>query len=143
VSHLSRIKTRIADRELLVAALGRLGYEVQSGPATIRGMLGPKREVDLLVRVGSGWRALDVGFARDASGAYEIVADFAGSGASGSSLRTQLEQAQTEIEQLQREVRRQYALAATREKLIAQGFEVVEEESQADGQVRLLLRRMA
>ena len=143
MSHLSRIKTRIADRDLLVAALGRLGHEVQDGPATIHGMLGQKREVELVVRLGAGWRGLDVGFARGADGAYEMVADWASSGVSGSGLRKELEQAQAEIEQLQREVKRQYALAATREKLTAQGFEVVEEESQSDGQVRLLLRRMA
>lgn len=142
MSHLSRIKTRIADRDVLVAALTGLGYEVHEGPTVIRNMFGDKREVDLTVRMGSGWRGLTVGF-EQTGGVYAMVADWMGRGKEGSALRKELDEAQAEVERAQRAIRQQYALAATREKLAAQGFEVVEEEKQADGQVRLLLRRMA
>ena len=70
--HLSRIKTRIADRRLLVSALDQLGHEVHEGPATIRGMLGQHREAEPCVRVDSGPHTFDVGFARS-DGVSEIV----------------------------------------------------------------------
>ena len=87
MSHLYRITTRVADRELLVSALDQLGDEVREGPATIRSMLGERREAELYVCAGSGPRAFDVGFAHS-DGVSEIVADRYGKkGATGAGLR--------------------------------------------------------
>jgi hypothetical protein len=156
VSHLSRIKTRIADRELLEAALTRLGYEVEDGPVIIRSF-GQEREVDLCVKLGGLLGSRRVGFVRS-QGVYDIVADWWGvRETSGAKLRSALEEAerevrgeterlqremQAEMERVQREIKRQYAITTTKEKLAEQGFQIVEEGAQADGQVRVLLRRV-
>jgi hypothetical protein len=155
MSHFSRI--RIADREVLVSALRRQGYDVHMGPAYLTAF-GQQRKVDLYIQPGGAFRSVKVGFVRS-QGVYDIVADWWGVvGTSGSALRSAIEKAEremraeaerleremrAEMERVQKEIKRQYAISATKEKLAEQGFQIIEEEAQSDGQVRLMLRRLA
>lgn len=138
MSHLTRIRTKIADRDMLVAALRKLGYDVIEGPTTVRDVLLDTRPVDLKISLPQEGR--EIGFALE-NGSYTIVADWwRVSETSGDRLKRQL---QEEIEEATHRVRQQYAVTATKEKLAEQGFDVVEESTEESGEVRLLLRRMA
>lgn len=125
MSHISRIKTGIIEKEHLLQALKDLGYEYEEGDLTIGGFGGQQTAVEIRVplRLSS-----DIGFRKTGSG-YEIVADWWGvRGITGPTFTQQVTQ--------------RYAYHVTRTKLEAQGFTLVE-EAQEKGQIRLVLRRAA
>jgi len=127
MSHFTRIKTQMVAAEYLKQALEDLGYTCEQGDLKIRGYGGKRTSVEMRIDIGS--QGYDIGF-RKAGGAYEIVADWWG--VHGISRKQFLQQ-----------VTQRYAYNAARAKLEGQGFDLVTEESLRDGQIHLVLRRMA
>ncbi|HVN53492.1 MAG TPA: DUF1257 domain-containing protein [Anaerolineaceae bacterium] len=126
MSHFSRLKTLIVEKELLILALKELGYQPEEGELYIRGFGGDRTKVELKVARKFGY---EIGF-RKGEGTYEVVADWFGvHGISQKDFVQQLNQ--------------RYAYHAARVKLEEQGFTLTSEEVQADGRIHLVLRRAA
>lgn len=125
MSHITRIRTKIIDREFLIQALTELGYTPIVGQQTIRGFQGQKAEVDIRI---SRMLSYDIGF-RQVDGAYEIVADWFG-------VRNLTQKKFTD------QLSQRYAYLVSKAKFAEQGFALIE-ETQKNGKIRLLLRRMA
>jgi hypothetical protein len=125
MSHFSRLKTQIVEKEYLILALKDLGYQVEEGPLDLRGFGGQSTKVDLRVPLRlSG----DIGF-RKSGEHFEIIADWWG-------VRG------VKQKEFADAVAQRYAYHATRAKLEQQGFTLVEEETGEKGQIRMVLRRM-
>jgi len=125
LSHITRIKTKIIEKEHLLRALDDLGYRYEEGDLEIHsaGATKTKVEIKVIMRM-----SFDIGLRNTPQG-YEIVADWWGvRGVHQKDFTDQLQQ--------------RYAYHATRARLEAQGFSLVEETAK-DGQIHLTLRRMA
>ncbi len=124
MSHISRLKTRMEVKEYLLKAIEDLGYKYETGNLTVGGFT-DRVQVDVKIPMRLSF---DIGFRSTAKG-YEIIADWWGvRGISRKELTDKLMQ--------------RYAYHAARAKLEEQGFSLVSEENQEDGQIRLVLRRM-
>lgn len=125
MSHFSRIKTQIKEKEFLLKALDDMGFKAEEGEFELKGFAGERARVEIRVPLRlSG----DIGFRHSAEG-YEIIADWWG-------VRGVK---QTEFTQ---KLTQRYAYQAARAKLEAQGFTLVEEQ-QEKNQIRLVMRRLA
>jgi hypothetical protein len=129
MSHFSRIKTTLRDRELLTATLEELGYEVNEG-GSVKGRQGI-RQVDLSVRTRNG---NGIGFVRDTDGSYTLVADWYGIGRKDQKI---LERVKTTLSRVQS----RYAEKIVLEKTEEQGFSLVERNVEPDGTIRIVVRR--
>jgi hypothetical protein len=125
MSHITRIKTQMVEKEFVLQALKDLGYRYEEGETQISSAGAAKTTVQIKVLLRL---SLDIGLRQTPQG-FEIIADWWG-------VRG-LKQADFTNALLQRD-----AYLATRAKLEAQGFNLVEETNE-DGQVHLTLRRMA
>ncbi|MBM3836039.1 MAG: DUF1257 domain-containing protein [Verrucomicrobia bacterium] len=125
MSHFTSIKTRMAQKEFLLKALKDLGYAPVEGPVDVRGYLGIRTSVE--VKIATHNPEYDIGF-RKVGETYQCVADWFG-------LR-EIDQTQFIDQLMQR-----YAYHATLAKLEEQGFAVAE-ETEKDGRIHLVLRRM-
>jgi hypothetical protein len=126
MSHFSRIKTQIVEKEFLLKAIQDLGYEYIDGKQKLNGFAGAKAEVDVRIPISLSY---DIGF-KKTNGQYEIIADWWGV--------TKIKQKEFSNQLMQR-----YAYHATIAKLEAKGFTLSNEEETKDGQIRLVLRRMS
>ncbi|BBB90363.1 MAG TPA: DUF1257 domain-containing protein [Methylomusa anaerophila] len=124
MSHFSQVATKIANKEMLIRCLQDLGYEVEE-QAAIRGYRGQETRVDIAVRMRQGY---DVGFVLDAGGTYSFVADWFG--VQG-----------TNEQDFVAKVYQQYALVTVMDQVNRQGFNLVEQERDANGAIRLVVRR--
>lgn len=127
MSHFTQLKTRMVEREHLLQALQDLGYHYQQGQLDVYGFAG--QHVPVEIKVPTGNKNYDIGF-RQTGGFYEIVADWG--------VIRDIDQEQFRQQLLQR-----YAYHAARAKLEQQGFTLAGEEVGEDGQIHLVLRRMA
>ncbi len=124
MSHISRIKTKIVEKEHLLKALDDLGYTYQEGDLEVKGM-GTKQKVEILIPLKISY---DIGF-RKSEGSYEIIADWYGvRGVKSKEFTEKLTQ--------------RYAYHAAKQKLEEQGFTLIE-ETQDKGKIHLVLRRAA
>ena len=76
MSHFTEVKTKIRDRAMLEKALAALGLAVESNlkqGVDVRGFMGDKTRADLKVLTDTHY---DIGFARNAEGDFEIIADW-------------------------------------------------------------------
>src|SRR5262249_3909858 len=103
------------------------GYVPEEGPVEARGFNGIRTRVE--VKVATRQPGYDIGFGKAEDG-YEVVADWEG-------IRG------VEQKDFVRRLHQRYAYHAARARLQEQGFNLVSEESQADGRVHLVLRRLA
>jgi len=127
MSHFSRIKTQIVEKDLLFLALQDMGYEPEQGELDVRGFGGNKTPVE--IKVKGKKLGYDIGFKRSEN-TYDVVADWWGvAGIKQKDFIDQLSQ--------------RYAYHAARVKLEAQGFTLVNEEVGQEGRIHLVLRRMA
>ena len=125
MSHISKIKTRIVEKEFLLAALADLGYSVEQGDLSISGFRGQTTPVEVLIKLPL---SNDIGFRKEGDH-YVIVADWYGvHGLTSRTFSNQLAQ--------------RYAYHATKAKLEEQGFSLVQ-ESNEKGKIHLVLRRTA
>lgn len=124
MSHFTQVTTQIANKEMLVACLKELGYDVEE-QMTIKGYRGQETPVDIAVRMQQGY---DIGFVRGADGTYSCIADWFG--VQG-----------TNEQQFTQKVQQQYALTTVMNKIGQQGFNVVEQQRADNGEIRLVVRR--
>lgn len=125
MSHFSRIKTQLADKDLLIQALKALGFTPEEGDLLLHGFGGQHTPVEILVKLP---QSFPIGF-RKSGDFFEIIADW--SGVRG-----------IQAKEFTQSLLQRYAYLATRQKLEAQGFTLVEEQIASTGEIRLLLRRM-
>lgn len=126
MSHFSKIKTQMVDKKYILQALKDLGFTYQEGDQQVTGFGGQKTAVDIRIPLKFSY---DIGLRKKGS-AYEIIADWFGvKGVKQKDFTNRLMQ--------------RYAYHTTRAKLEEQGFDMVEEEVEETGQIRIVLRRMA
>jgi hypothetical protein len=116
MSHITRIKTKIIDRDFLLQSLVDLGYAYEGGK---------KANVSIKVNLRM---SQDIGFMK-VGDSYELIADWSG-------VR------HLKKKDFTRQLFQRYAYIAARTKLEMQGFTLVNEEIEQKGQIRLVLRRM-
>jgi Protein of unknown function (DUF1257) len=124
MSHFTRIKTRLVEKDYLVAALKDSGAPFEEGGKAVRGWRGNSANAEIVVT--SPVSGYDIGFFKNGE-SYEAVADWTVIGGRTGEFMEKLNQ--------------RYAYHATRAKLEAQGFAFAEEE-QKDGRIRLVARRV-
>jgi hypothetical protein len=130
MSHFSKVKTRIKNREILIQCLQEMGYNVQ-----IRGFLKGyrgERSVDFAIQLEKGY---GVGFALTSDGSYDIIADWWG--VKDGRKNRFIESLETKVCQIQQE----YALKTVLEQTHQQGYSMVEKQVEKDGRIRIVLRR--
>jgi hypothetical protein len=124
MSHISRIKTQMVEREFLIKAIEDLGYTWEEGDLKLNGFSEAARvEIKIPVRLSN-----DIGFRKTEHG-YDIIADWWGV--------RKINQKEFTDKLTQR-----YAYHATCARLAEQGFTLVNEQSQPGGEIRLVLRRL-
>jgi hypothetical protein len=126
MSHFSRIQTKMVEKDFLLQALTDLGFQYQEGDQQVMGFGGQKTQVDIRIPLSMSY---DIGLRRTGNG-YDIVADWIG-------VRG------FKQEEFTQRLMQRYGYRATRAKLEEQGFDMVEEEVEETGQIRIVLRRMA
>jgi hypothetical protein len=129
VSHFSRVRTALRDREVLTASLRELGYEVAER-GTIRSRDGV-REVDLSISTKNG---NGIGFVKDGDGCYNLVADWWGMGRKDRQILDRLNGTLARVQ-------RNYAERMIREQTEKEGFSLVERREEEDGSIRIMVRR--
>src|SRR5689334_2609722 len=127
MSHFTRIKTKIVDKQHLLSALRDLGHAPQEGEVSIHGWGG--RTAKAQVKVATKSAGYDIGF-QEKDGSFDIVADWYG-------IRD------VKRAEFVQQLSQRYAYHAARAKLEAQGFAVAAEEVDDKGRIRLVLRRLA
>jgi len=123
MSHFTKIKTSFTDGNALKRALASRGYQVMNGNAVV-GWLGRTVDTEFKVRAASNSH-YEIGFIKKAD-KYEVISDWTMNG----------------IDQMRflGSLTRAYGREVVVAKLLDQGFEV-EKESEAHGEVRIVLRR--
>jgi hypothetical protein len=135
MSHFTRLQTRLVDAGALVKALADMGFahvEVHDQPQHLFGYRGDRRPetAEVIVRrkyIGSA--SNDIGFQRQPDGSFTAII-------SGFDRRKYSPKWLAGLTQ-------RYAYHLASAKLQEQGFDLVSEEKAPDGQIRLVLRRMA
>ncbi|HEY9850263.1 MAG TPA: DUF1257 domain-containing protein [Leptolyngbyaceae cyanobacterium] len=122
MSHFSTIKVEIKNGEILHETLKELGYEVECN-TYVRGYEGDRTEAEYVIRQRNGY---DLGFRRNGEN-YELVADFWG--------------ARIDRQQFINAINQKYAHKTLMTTVKEQGFNVEEEETLADGTVRVVVAR--
>jgi len=125
MSHFSQIKTQIRDLTALQSALTDVGVAWKSGPQPVRGYRGQTRTADVAIEQSNGY---DVGFSWNGQ-EYELTADL------------QYWQQPWSVEGFLNRVTQRYAYHTVVNTTAEQGFQVSEQEQQADGSIRLVLQR--
>ncbi len=120
ISHFTTVKTEVRDAPTLLRAMQALGCTVERD-ARVRGYMGDTTKAAVVVRLPGGY---DVGFVLNADGTYAAVADF-----------TMSREAAVIV---QRIVQR-YAAERLRGAAAARGYRVVGEQTDAQGNIRLML----
>ncbi len=129
MSHFSRVRTALKDREVLIACLEELGYEVTEG-GTIRSREGV-REVDLSIRTANG---NGIGFVKDSDGCYNLVADWWRMGRNDRRILDRMNGTLAKVQ-------RSYAERIIRDRIENEGFSLVERREEEDGSIRIVVRR--
>src|SRR5947207_15862432 len=75
MSHFTRVKTKIVEKQHLLSALRDLGHAPQEGNVTIRGWGG--RTAKAQVKIATKSAGYDIGF-QEKDGSFDIVADWYG-----------------------------------------------------------------
>jgi hypothetical protein len=126
MSHFSKIKTHITDKDLLLQAVHELGYGFNAGKTKIKGFRGEETPADVCISIPG--EPYEIGFLLK-DGKFQIIADWWGLG--------RLDE-KTFVNQLTQK----YAYLATKQSLTQQGFVISREETTANGEIKLTLRRM-
>lgn len=125
MSHFSQVKTQIRNLTSLKTALTDLGIEWKSGPCDVRGYQGQTHSADLAIAQENGY---DIGFAWNGS-EYALVTDL------------QYWQQTGGVDRFVKKVTQRYAYHTIMSTTSEKGFQVAEEQKNADGSIRLVLQR--
>ncbi|MFE4105498.1 DUF1257 domain-containing protein [Almyronema epifaneia] len=127
MSHFSQIKTKIRNLTSLQSALSDLGTDWKAGPQPVRGYQGQTQTAEVVIEQANGY---DIGFRRNPETAeYELVADL------------QYWQQPWSVDGFLNQVTQRYAYHTVLTETSQQGFQVAEQQEQADGSIRLVLQR--
>lgn len=135
MSHFTTLRTHITDRDALVAALADVGYhavEVHDTPQTLHGYRGdrrPERAHVIVRRRHIGSSSNDIGFRQGDDGQFTAVI-------------SEYDRHTHDATWLRRLTAR-HAYHATTTTLAAQGYQMVEEQTEQGGAVRMVLRRVS
>lgn len=121
MSHFTRVRTQLRDLDTVRKALTNLGYAVRSGE--VRGYGRERASAEVVVEVGGGY---DVGFRQDGK-IVSLVGDFWG--------------LKVKPEEFIAKVTQQYAYVTVMNQAAEQGWQVVGEETQPDGSIKLVVER--
>ena len=135
MSHFTTLKTQLVDAEALLKALSDLGFknvERHDTPQSLQGYRGDWRsqQAHLIIRrkyVGAA--SNDIGFLRSDDGSFDAII-------------SEYDRRKYSPQWLDGLTQR-YAYHVTRARLATQGFDLIAEETQPDGRIHLVLRRMA
>ena len=125
MSHISKIKTQMIEKDLILQAIQDLGYRFEVGSLELEGVHQQKTQVEIKIisRLGN-----DIGLNKNKD-SYEIIADWWGVlGITQKEFTERLTQ--------------RYAYLAVTTQLEKQGFTLASEEN-IEGKIHLVLRRMA
>ena len=125
MSHFSQVKTQIRNLTSLKTALTDLGIEWKAGPCDVRGYQGQTHTADLAISQENGY---DIGFAWNGS-EYSLVTDL------------QYWQQIGTVDRFIKKVTQRYAYHTIMSTTSEKGFQVAEEQKNADGSIRLVLQR--
>lgn len=127
MSHFSQIKTKIRNLPALQAALDDIGTAWTAGPKTVRGYQGKTETAEVVIEQDNGY---DLGFKRNHStGEYELVADL------------QYWQQPLSVNGFINQVTQRYAYHTVVKETAKQGFQVAEQQTGQNGEIRLVLQR--
>lgn len=126
MSHFTRIKTKMVEKAFVLKALDDMGYPYEDGAGEVRGYGGRKSLAE--IRLTTKNPGYGIGLVKSGDH-YEIVADWYG-------IR--------DINQTKfvEKLSQLYAYHTTKAKLETQGFTLVSQENEKDGQIHLVVRRV-
>lgn len=125
MSHFSQIKTQIRNLPALESALTDLELTWKPGPQKVRGYRGQNRTAELVVEQNNGY---DLGFSWNGN-EYELVADL------------DFWQQAWSVDRFLSKVTQRYAYHTVVNETTQKGFQIAEQQENADGSVRLVLQR--
>jgi hypothetical protein len=125
MSHFSQIKTQIRNLESLEEALTDLNIDWKQGQRPVRGYRGQTHDAEITIEQDNGY---DIGFKWNGQ-EYELVADL------------QYWQQNLSVEGFLRQVTQRYAFNTVVKESTRAGFQVAEQQKNADGSIRLLVQR--
>jgi hypothetical protein len=125
MSHFSQIKTQIRNLESLTDALSDLGIDWKTGPSEVRGYRGQTHAAEVTIEQENGY---DIGFRWNGQ-EYELVADL------------QYWQQNLSVDGFLRQVTQRYAYQTVVKETSKVGFQVAEQQKNADGSIRLVVQR--
>lgn len=130
MSHFSRLKTKFRHREVLIQCLADLGYTVEMD-ATIQGHEG-KHSVDIAVKTNGGY---GVGFVQNSDGTFDMVADWWGVKGIGH------KRIAVDLKKQAGAIQKEYVKKMVLTETAKDGFEIVSQTEEADGTLRIVVRR--
>ena len=114
---------------VIIAALRELGFQIKEEMKAIKAAHGCKTDAEIVC--GSKVHPdIDIGFKKRTDGSYECVADWGA-----------LEKAGLNRDEFVRELAQKYSYIKTIDAAQKEGYHVVEETSEVDGSIRVILRR--
>ncbi|TAE54550.1 MAG: DUF1257 domain-containing protein [Nostocales cyanobacterium] len=125
MSHFSQIKTQIRNLESLQDALSDLGIDWKPGLREVRGYRGQTHPAEVTIEQENGY---DIGFRWNGQ-EYELVADL------------QYWQQNLSVDGFLRQITQRYAYQTVMKETTKVGFQVAEEQKNADGSIRLVVQR--
>lgn len=132
MSHFSRITTKFRHRQALIQCLQDMGHVVETD-TTIKGFHG-QHTVDIAVKKTRGY---GIGFVKNNNGSYDMVADWWGIAGNGQ------KKIADELKQQAELIQKEYAKKIVLEQAKQDGFDVVSQSEEADGSIRIVVRRWA
>lgn len=127
MSHFTRIRTKLVDGDLVAVALRDLGIKFSRGRQTINGFMGGKTTAEFKIPTSNS--SYDIGLDLK-NGSYEMIADWYGV-------------KNFKRDELVNQLNRAYSVIATKRSLEEQGFSLISESTESNGELRIVLRRMA
>ncbi|MCZ2201534.1 DUF1257 domain-containing protein [Cylindrospermopsis raciborskii] len=124
MSHFSQIKTQIRNLESLQDALSDLGIDWKSG-SEVRGYRGQTHIAEVAIEQDNGY---DIGFKWNGQ-EYELVADL------------QYWQQNLSVDGFLRQITQRYAYQTVMKETTKVGFQISQEQKNADGSISLVLQR--
>lgn len=129
MSHFSQIRTKIRNLSSLQAALTDLGIDWQAGPSPVRGYQGLTAIAEVVIEQPNGF---DIGFRLNPDTQdYELVADL------------QYWQQPLSVDGFLNQISQRYSFRTVLEATAQEGFQVTEQQTTADGAIRLVVQRWA
>lgn len=125
MSHFSNIKTKIRNLTSLKSALKDMAIDWKEGPSTVRGYNGDRRTAEVVIEQENNY---DIGFAWNGN-EYELVADL------------QYWKQPLTVDGFLSRLTQGYAYHTIVNETEKQGFQIAEQQKNADGSIRLVVQR--